>query len=84
MRTPAGPEDPRTFLLPEADGPLPGTDALTASGVSVVAVPDCGHNIMLDNPEAFARVTAAALTDQEHDQDPSERRPGRSPAAACR
>jgi pimeloyl-ACP methyl ester carboxylesterase len=26
-----------------------------------VAVPDCGHNIMLDNPEAFARETASAL-----------------------
>lgn len=52
---------PRTFLLPESDGPLPGTDALTAAGVSVVAIPDCGHNIMLDNPEAFVRATAAAL-----------------------
>ncbi|GHH45024.1 alpha/beta fold hydrolase [Streptomyces candidus] len=54
---------PRAYLLPEADGPLPGTDALTAAGVSVVMVPDCGHNIMLDNPEAFARATAAALTE---------------------
>ncbi|MFF8848243.1 alpha/beta fold hydrolase [Streptomyces sp. NPDC015127] len=52
---------PRTFLLPEADGPLAGADALTAAGVSVVAIPDCGHNIMLDKPEAFARATAAAL-----------------------
>ncbi|MGY4391854.1 alpha/beta fold hydrolase [Streptomyces sp. TE12347] len=52
---------PRTYLLPEADGPLPGTDALEASGVAVVSVPDCGHNIMLDNPEGFARATAAAL-----------------------
>ncbi|MCX5414905.1 alpha/beta fold hydrolase [Streptomyces sp. NBC_00059] len=55
---------PRTYLLPEADGPLPGTDALTAAGVSVVAIPDCGHNIMLDNPEAFARATAEALGDR--------------------
>lgn len=54
---------PRTYLLPESDGRLPGTDALTASGVRVVSIPDCGHNIMLDNPEAFARATAAALTD---------------------
>ncbi|MFF7376265.1 alpha/beta fold hydrolase [Streptomyces massasporeus] len=53
---------PRTFLLPEADGPLPGSDALGEAGVSVVAIPDCGHNIMLDNPEAFAQATAAALT----------------------
>ncbi|MFI1246430.1 alpha/beta fold hydrolase [Streptomyces anulatus] len=62
---------PRTYLLPEADGPLPGTDALIEAGVSVVPVPDCGHNIMLDNPEGFARATAAALSD--HDQQ--ERRP---------
>lgn len=55
---------PRVYLLPEADGPLPGADALTEAGVSVVAVPDCGHNIMLDNPEAFARATAAALADE--------------------
>ncbi|MGY0062403.1 alpha/beta fold hydrolase [Streptomyces sp. LZ34] len=52
---------PRTFLLPEADGPLPGTGPLTEAGVSVVAIPDCGHNIMLDNPQAFARATATAL-----------------------
>lgn len=58
---------PRTCLLPEAGGPLPGADALTDGGVSVVEIPDCGHNIMLDNPEAFASATAAALTyrDQE-------------------
>ncbi|KOU93643.1 alpha/beta hydrolase [Streptomyces sp. XY533] len=54
---------PRAFLLPEADGPLPGADALRAAGVTVVSVPDCGHNIMLDNPEAFAEATAAALGD---------------------
>ena len=53
---------PRTFMLPESDGPLPGADALTEAGVSVAAIPDCGHNIMLDNPEAFVRATAAALT----------------------
>lgn len=56
---------PRTFLLPGSDGPLPGADALTAAGVSVVAVPDCGHNIMLDNPEAFVKATAVALTPQD-------------------
>ncbi|MGA5411249.1 alpha/beta fold hydrolase [Streptomyces lavendulocolor] len=54
---------PRAYLLPEADGPLPGTDALVDAGVAVVPVPDCGHNIMLDNPEGFARAAAAALTD---------------------
>jgi pimeloyl-ACP methyl ester carboxylesterase len=54
-------EIPRTILLPEADGPLPGGEALGRAGVSVVPVPDCGHNIMLDNPEGFVRATAAAL-----------------------
>ncbi len=54
---------PRTYLHPEADGPLPGADALTESGVTVVPVPDCGRNVMLDTPEAFVRATATALTD---------------------
>jgi pimeloyl-ACP methyl ester carboxylesterase len=58
---------PRTYLLPEAADPLLGTVALTEAGVSVVAVPDCGHNIMLDNPEAFVSATAAALTDRDQD-----------------
>ncbi|MFD0270355.1 alpha/beta fold hydrolase [Streptomyces sp. NPDC127106] len=53
---------PRTYLLPEADGPLAGAEALEAAGVAVVPVPDCGHTIMLDNPEGFVRATAAALT----------------------
>jgi pimeloyl-ACP methyl ester carboxylesterase len=53
---------PRTFLFPQADGAPAGSDALTEGGVRVVPVPDCGHNIMLDNPEAFARETAAALS----------------------
>lgn len=63
-----GLEIPRTYLLPEADGPLPGADALTEAGVAVVPIPDCGRNIMLDNPEGFARATAAALTDREQQQ----------------
>lgn len=52
---------PRAFLYPEADGPFPGAAELTAAGVSLTAVPDCGHNIMLDNPEAFTRAVAEAL-----------------------
>ncbi|WP_329050241.1 alpha/beta hydrolase [Streptomyces violaceus] len=58
-------EMPRTFLLPESDGPLPGAGALTESGVSVFGIPGCGHNIMLDNPEAFVKATAAALAPQD-------------------
>jgi pimeloyl-ACP methyl ester carboxylesterase len=51
---------PRTYLRPEADGPLPGEDELATSGITVVAVPDCGHTIMLDNPDAFAHAVATA------------------------
>lgn len=35
---------------------------MTAAGVRVVSIPDCGHNIMLDNPEAFASAVATALS----------------------
>lgn len=52
---------PRTYMLPESSGPLPGAELLKAAGVVVEPIPDCGHNIMLDNPEAFARATANAL-----------------------
>ncbi len=52
---------PRSFLHPEADGAPCGAGALEAAGVAVVPVPDCGHNIMLDNPEGFARAAAEAL-----------------------
>ncbi|MGW3488284.1 alpha/beta fold hydrolase [Streptomyces sp. NPDC001054] len=47
---------PRAYLHPEADGPVAGAEALRAAGVTLRSVPDCGHNIMLDNPEGFARV----------------------------
>src|SRR5205823_12398706 len=51
---------PRTYLHPAEDGDLPGADELIAAGVRVVAVPDCGHNIMLDNPTAFVAEVQAA------------------------
>ncbi|MFJ4967748.1 alpha/beta fold hydrolase [Streptomyces sp. NPDC088755] len=54
-------EIPRTYVLPESSGPLAGAELLQAAGVAVVPIPDCGHNIMLDNPEAFVRATATAL-----------------------
>ncbi|MGY0236965.1 alpha/beta fold hydrolase [Longispora urticae] len=47
---------PRTFLYPASDGGLAGEAELVAAGVRVVAVPDAGHNITLDNPEAVVRV----------------------------
>ncbi|MET8349178.1 MULTISPECIES: alpha/beta fold hydrolase [unclassified Micromonospora] len=51
---------PRTYLHP-ADSEPTGVRALTDAGVRVVAVPDAGHNIMLDNPEGFVAATAEAL-----------------------
>jgi pimeloyl-ACP methyl ester carboxylesterase len=46
---------PWTFLYPEPEqAPLSSGD--------VVAVPDTGHNIMLDNTDVFARETARALS----------------------
>ncbi|HEV7707095.1 MAG TPA: alpha/beta fold hydrolase [Asanoa sp.] len=51
---------PRTFLHPAGNVPT-GARALTDAGVRVVAVPDAGHNIMLDNPDGFAEAAAAAL-----------------------
>ncbi|MGW5396236.1 alpha/beta fold hydrolase [Streptomyces sp. NPDC003952] len=52
---------PRSYLFPAEDGGLPGTEALEAAGVAVVPVAHCGHNIMLDNPDGFARAAADAL-----------------------
>jgi pimeloyl-ACP methyl ester carboxylesterase len=52
---------PRTFLYPSADGEVKGAAQLTAADVRLVPVPDCGHNIMLDNVEGFATEVAAAL-----------------------
>ncbi|WP_408022543.1 hypothetical protein [Streptacidiphilus albus] len=41
-------------------GRPPRDEELTRAGVRLVAVPDCGHDIILDNPDAFARPTATA------------------------
>ncbi|MBP0454446.1 alpha/beta hydrolase [Kitasatospora sp. RG8] len=59
-----GLEVPRTFLHPAADGEPVGADRLREAGVELVAVPDCGHNIMFDNPEGFAEAAATGLARQ--------------------
>lgn len=53
---------PRAYLYPEADGELIGAAELAASGVRPIAVPDAGHNIMIDNVEGFAREVSGLLT----------------------
>ena len=52
---------PRTFLYPADDGPPDGAAELYAAGVQLVAIPDSGHNIMIDNVDGFARAVAAVL-----------------------
>ncbi|GAA4237205.1 alpha/beta hydrolase [Streptosporangium album] len=49
---------PRTFLVGALSQPLTGRSELEAAGVRVVTIPDAGHNIMLDNPQAFAEQVA--------------------------
>ncbi|MEU7076016.1 alpha/beta hydrolase [Streptomyces narbonensis] len=57
----AGLSVPRTCLHPEADGEPADAAGLRASGVTLRAIPDCGHNIMFDNPDAFAVAVSDAL-----------------------
>ncbi|MGW0802832.1 alpha/beta fold hydrolase [Nonomuraea sp. NPDC002799] len=51
---------PRAYLHPEGDAPA-GADGLRASGVEVLSIPESGHNIMLDNPHAFAHTLKTLL-----------------------
>lgn len=48
----------RVFLQGARSGELVGADELVASGVRVLTVPNAGHNVMLDKPEAFASAIA--------------------------
>ncbi|MET9446729.1 alpha/beta fold hydrolase [Streptomyces cinerochromogenes] len=48
----------RVFLQGEHSGDLTGRERLEAAGVRVVTVPGAGHNVMFDNPDAFAAAVA--------------------------
>ncbi|MFF7353698.1 alpha/beta fold hydrolase [Streptomyces filipinensis] len=48
----------RVYLQGECSGELPGREGLEAAGVRVVTVPGAGHNVMFDNPDAFAAAVA--------------------------
>ncbi|GGS74856.1 alpha/beta fold hydrolase [Streptomyces cinerochromogenes] len=48
----------RVFLQGEHSGELAGRERLEAAGVRVVTVPGAGHNVMFDNPGAFAAAVA--------------------------
>ncbi|NEB74080.1 alpha/beta hydrolase [Streptomyces sp. SID14478] len=44
----------RVYLQGALSGELPDRESLVAAGVQVIDVPDAGHNVMFDNPDAFA------------------------------
>ncbi|GAA0597510.1 alpha/beta hydrolase [Streptomyces crystallinus] len=50
----------RTYLVGDRDNDLPGREELAASGVRIEVVPNAGHNIMFDNPEAFINAVAGS------------------------
>ncbi|MGF1428897.1 alpha/beta fold hydrolase [Kitasatospora sp. LaBMicrA B282] len=52
---------PRSYLFPADEGEPAGRAQLAAAGVEVLGIPDCGHNIMLDNTEAFVAAVAGFL-----------------------
>jgi pimeloyl-ACP methyl ester carboxylesterase len=53
---------PRTLMWSMGeDLAYDGQAALTAAGVDVIGLPDTGHNIMLDDPDAFAAVIRRAV-----------------------
>jgi pimeloyl-ACP methyl ester carboxylesterase len=52
---------PRTFIRGEQGEPLVDAEGLQAAGVKVVTIPDAGHMMMADQPEAFVAAVASAL-----------------------
>lgn len=56
-----GLEVDRVYLQGELSGELAGRKALEAAGVRVVTVPGAGHNVMFDNPDAFAAAVAGRV-----------------------
>jgi pimeloyl-ACP methyl ester carboxylesterase len=48
----------RVYMQGELSGELADREGLEAAGVRVVTVPGAGHNVMFDNPDAFATAVA--------------------------
>jgi pimeloyl-ACP methyl ester carboxylesterase len=53
---------PRTFIHGDRGEALRDREGLKAAGVRVVEIADAGHSMMVDQPDAFARAIADALT----------------------
>ncbi|MDV9187394.1 alpha/beta hydrolase [Streptomyces sp. SR27] len=54
---------PRTYLVGELSLPDADAEKAAALGIPVVEIPRAGHNLMLDNPEDFARALGRALAE---------------------
>jgi pimeloyl-ACP methyl ester carboxylesterase len=52
---------PRTFIRGDRGEPLADPEGLQAAGVTIVSIPDAGHMMMADAPEAFVAALAASL-----------------------
>lgn len=52
---------PRVYLQSDRAQPVGGEDELNAAGVRVITIPESGYNLMLDNPDAFARAVGECL-----------------------
>ncbi|MEW2626091.1 alpha/beta hydrolase [Streptomyces sp. NPDC048106] len=51
----------RVYLQGEKSGELADRERLELSGVRVLTVPGAGHNVMFDNPDAFAAAVAGNI-----------------------
>jgi pimeloyl-ACP methyl ester carboxylesterase len=54
---------PRAYLYGDRGEPDGDLAALAAAGVTLAAVADAGHELMIDNPDGFAAALAAAFGD---------------------
>ncbi|HTO85168.1 MAG TPA: alpha/beta hydrolase [Methylomirabilota bacterium] len=52
---------PRTYLYGDRGEPGADLPGLAIAGVALVVIPDAGHDLMSDNPDAFAAAVATAF-----------------------
>ncbi|MEU7015752.1 alpha/beta fold hydrolase [Streptomyces sp. NPDC046385] len=53
---------PKAFLVGSLSLPDADAEKAAGQGIPVIEVPDAGHNMMIDNPDGFARSLARALS----------------------
>ena len=52
---------PRAYLFGERGLPDPDTERLPSQGIQILAVPDAGHDMPIDNPAGLAERVAQAI-----------------------